>query len=73
MIDMNMPWLTEYLTTLYALNPMVGVIDGFRWSIIGNAQMNWVMFGISIAMCLLILVYAIYYFRKTEKTFADII
>lgn len=73
MIEMDMAWLTDYLVTLYALNPMVGVIDGFRWSIIGNAQMNWSMFSVSIFMCLLILTYAIYYFRKTEKTFADVI
>ena len=73
MIEMDMAWLTDYLVTLYALNPMVGVIDGFRWSIIGNAQMNWSMFSVSIVMCLLILTYAIYYFRKTEKTFADVI
>ncbi|WP_338789976.1 ABC transporter permease [Bernardetia sp. Wsw4-3y2] len=73
MIEMDLAWLTDYLVTLYALNPMVGVIDGFRWSIIGNAQMNWSMFSVSILMCLLILTYAIYYFRKTEKTFADVI
>lgn len=71
--EMNMDWLTDYLITFYSLNPMVGVIDGFRWSIIGNAEMNWTMFGVSIFMCLLILFYAIYYFRKTEKTFADVI
>ncbi|WP_375559266.1 ABC transporter permease [Bernardetia sp. OM2101] len=73
MIAMDMAWLTDYLVALYAINPMVGVIDGFRWSIIGNAEMNWSMFGVSIVMCLLILTYAIYYFRKTEKTFADVI
>lgn len=73
MIEMDMAGLTDYLIALYALNPMVGVIDGFRWSIIGNAQMNWSMFGVSIVMCLLILAYAISYFRKTEKTFADVI
>ncbi|PIY08570.1 MAG: phosphate ABC transporter permease [Flexibacter sp. CG_4_10_14_3_um_filter_32_15] len=73
MIAMDMAWLTDYLVALYAVNPMVGVIDGFRWSIIGNAEMNWSMFGVSICMCLLILAYAIYYFRKMEKTFADVI
>lgn len=73
MIEMDMAWLTDYLVTIYAVNPMVGVIDGFRWSIIGNAEMNWSMFGVSIFICLLILAYAIYYFRKMEKTFADVI
>ncbi len=73
MIAMDMPWLTDYLVTLYALNPMVGVIDGFRWCLIGDAEMNWSMFGVSVVMCILILFYGIYYFRKTEKTFADVI
>jgi lipopolysaccharide transport system permease protein len=73
MIEMDMAWATDYLVSIYALNPMVGVIDGFRWCIIGNAEMNWSMFSVSIVMCLLILYYAIYFFRKTEKTFADLI
>ncbi len=73
MIEMDMAWMTDYLVSIYAINPMVGVIDGFRWSIIGNAEMNWGMFTISVLMCLLILAYAIYYFRKMEKTFADVI
>jgi lipopolysaccharide transport system permease protein len=58
----------------YSLNPMVGVIDGFRWAILGgNTQFYWQGFGLSIALVVLILTTGVYYFRKTEKTFADVI
>lgn len=57
---------------LYSINPLVGVIDGFRWSIIGKG-VNFYMPGfiLSIALALFILIMGIIYFRKTEKTFAD--
>ena len=55
---------------LYALNPMVGIIDGFRWCILGD-QMHWDTFWISTAIIALFLWIGISYFRKMEKTFAD--
>lgn len=59
---------------LYSINPMVGVIDGFRWAILGgNTQLYWPGFLLSLALVTLILATGIYYFRKTEKTFADVI
>ena len=59
---------------LYSLNPMVGVIDGFRWAILGgNTQLYWPGFWLSLFLVLVILITGIYYFRKTEKTFADVI
>jgi lipopolysaccharide transport system permease protein len=58
---------------LYSINPMVGVIDGFRWAILGNTQLYWPGFLLSLALVLFILVTGIIYFRKTEKTFADVI
>lgn len=59
---------------LYSLNPMVGVIDGFRWSILGGkASLNWAGFSLSIVLLALILITGIMYFRHTEKTFADVI
>ena len=59
---------------LYSLNPMVGVIDGFRWAILGgNATINWPSFALSNGLVLVFLVTGIWYFRKTEKTFADVI
>jgi lipopolysaccharide transport system permease protein len=64
----------EQWRLLYSLNPMVGVIDGFRWAILGgNTQLYWPGFLLSIFLVLVILVTGIIYFRKTEKTFADVI
>ncbi|MBK6388974.1 MAG: ABC transporter permease [Saprospiraceae bacterium] len=57
---------------LYALNPMVGVIDGFRWCLLGE-QMYWPGFWISMAVCVLFLWVGVRHFRKTEKSFADVI
>jgi len=64
----------EQWRLLYSLNPMVGVIDGFRWAILGgNTQLYWPGFLLSLFLVMLILVTGIVYFRKTEKTFADVI
>jgi len=64
----------EQWRLLYSINPMVGVIDGFRWAILGgNTQLYWPGFLLSLALVLVILVSGIIYFRKTEKTFADVI
>lgn len=59
---------------VYSLNPMVGVIDGLRWAVLGGEHTIY-MPGliISIAIVLLIIYSGIWFFRKTEKTFADII
>jgi lipopolysaccharide transport system permease protein len=59
---------------LYSLNPMVGVIDGFRWAIIGGETSTyWPGFILSLSLVILLLITGIRYFRKTEKTFADVI
>jgi lipopolysaccharide transport system permease protein len=54
----------------YSLNPMVGVIDGFRWCILGD-PMNWQSFFVSVAITGIFLWLGIHYFRKMEKSFAD--
>ena len=57
---------------IYSLNPMVGVIDGFRWSIIGKGVQFYIPgFVISIILTIILFIVALMYFRKTEKTFAD--
>lgn len=62
------------LKYLYSLNPMVGVIDGFRWAILGNEVAIFMPgFIISVVISFLMLFYGIYYFRKTERRFADFI
>jgi lipopolysaccharide transport system permease protein len=59
---------------LYSLNPMVGVIDGFRWAILGKtAQIYWPGFSLSLGIVLVLLVSGIWYFRRMERTFADVI
>jgi lipopolysaccharide transport system permease protein len=59
---------------LYSLNPMVGVIDGFRWAILGGeATIYWPGFALSVTFSLVFLVVGIWYFRKTERSFADVI
>jgi len=60
---------------LYCLNPMVGVIDGFRWSILSdtNTPFYWPGFALSLGIVCLALYSGIFYFRRTEKTFADVI
>jgi len=64
----------ERLRFLYNLNPMVGVIDGFRWCVFGHAFTPfWPGFLASVAATLIILVCGVFYFRSTEKTFADVI
>jgi len=66
--------LPEYVKVIYSLNPMVGVIDGFRWSLMGNSMpMHWDSFFISSGIGLLFFVIGIIYFRRTENNFADVI
>lgn len=62
------------LKFFYYLNPLVGVIDGFRWAIIGGkTEIYWLGFSLSIGLVLLIFATGVWYFRKTERTFADVI
>jgi lipopolysaccharide transport system permease protein len=59
---------------LYSLNPMVGVIDGFRWAILGKVDLVYLPgFFLSICLVVLLLVWGIVFFRNTERTFADVI
>ena len=66
--------IPEKWRLLYSINPMVGVIDGFRWSITGGESHIYLpgMF-LSIGLILVLLLFSIWYFRKMEKTFADIV
>jgi lipopolysaccharide transport system permease protein len=59
---------------IYSLNPMVGVIDGFRWAILGSSRaFYWPGFVLSVGLAVALLFIGIFYFRKTERAFADII
>ncbi len=59
---------------LYAINPMVGVIDGFRWALLnGAAEIYWPGLMLSTVLSLALLLSGIWYFRKTERILADVI
>ena len=59
---------------LYSLNPMVGVIDGFRWALLrGEAHLYWLGLFASVGLTAILCVTGTWYFRKTERTFADVI
>jgi lipopolysaccharide transport system permease protein len=59
---------------LYSLNPMVGVIDGFRWAILGGEHtLAWSNLATSCAVIVVTIWTGIWYFRQTERTFADVI
>ncbi len=58
---------------LYSLNPLVGIIDGFRWSMLGTIAFPSVSVLVAVAVALVMNVTGIVYFRKTERAFADII
>ena len=57
---------------LYGLNPMVGVIQGFRWALLGTTPPDFTML-ISVGVVLILLISGLFYFRRMEKTFADIV
>jgi lipopolysaccharide transport system permease protein len=57
---------------IYNLNPMVGVVNGFRWAITGGKAPDWTM-GISVGVVLLLFVGGLTFFHKMEKTFADVV
>jgi lipopolysaccharide transport system permease protein len=66
--------IPERWRLLYSLNPMVGVIDGFRWAICPTAEGLYLPgFVLSMAVVAFMLWLGIWYFRKTEKAFADVI
>ena len=59
---------------LYSLNPIVGVIDGFRWAILGEGSQIYLPgFVLSLGLIAILLASGIWFFRKTERTFADVI
>jgi lipopolysaccharide transport system permease protein len=65
--------LSEPWRTLYAINPMVGVVEGFRWALLSTNTQPGPMIIVSSLVALLILVSGAFYFRRMEKTFADVV
>jgi len=66
--------IPEQWKYLFYLNPLVGIIEGFRWAIIGSdASLNTLALAISVAECLMICVFSVKYFRALERNIADTI
>lgn len=65
--------LAEPWRTIYSLNPMVGVVEGFRWALLGTETAPGPMILVSSIVALFLLVSGAYYFRRMEKTFADVV
>src|SRR5271166_517907 len=64
----------ERFRLLYALNPIVGVIDGFRWCLLGaQNSIYWPGLAVAVIDVIVLVASGIWYFRKTEQTFADVI
>ena len=59
--------------TLYGINPMVGIVEGFRWAMVGTTTTPGPIVAVSAAVTLLLLLGGLLYFRRTERTFADVI
>lgn len=59
--------------SVYALNPMVGVVEGFRWALLGTDTAPGPLIGISAAVAVILLVSGAFYFRRMERTFADVV
>jgi len=62
------PW-----RTLYGLNPMAGVVEGFRWALLGSGGAPGRMVLVSFAIAFMLLVSGAFYFRRMERRFADVI
>lgn len=65
--------LSEPWRTIYGLNPMVGVVEGFRWALLGTKTAPGAIIVASSLAAIAILVSGAYYFRRMEKTFADVV
>jgi lipopolysaccharide transport system permease protein len=63
----------EAWRAVYGLNPMAGVVEGFRWALLGTASPPGPLLAVSVAAVLILAVSGLYYFRRMEKTFADVV
>jgi lipopolysaccharide transport system permease protein len=63
----------EQWRVLYSLNPMVGVIEGFRWAVFGQGEPNFMALGMSAIIIVILMAGGLVFFRRMERTFADVI
>jgi lipopolysaccharide transport system permease protein len=65
--------ISEKWQIVYSLNPMAGVVNGFRWALLGTDTGPGLTMGVSTAIALIVMVSGLFYFRSMERTFADTI
>ena len=65
--------IPEAWRSVYGLNPMAGVTEGFRWALLGSPQMSWQLIGASTLAASVLLVSGLYFFRSREDAFADVV
>lgn len=65
--------IPERWRALYGLNPMAGVVEGFRWALLGQGQAPGPLLWVSVGVVLFLLIGGLFFFRRMERTFADVI
>jgi lipopolysaccharide transport system permease protein len=65
--------LPEPWRTLYGINPMAGVVEGFRWALLGTEMTVGPMIAVSVVAAVILMISGAFYFRRMEKTFADVV
>jgi lipopolysaccharide transport system permease protein len=68
----SMSLVPEAYRSIYALNPLAGVITGFRAALLGTVAPTWTQLGLSLAGAVVIFIAGTLYFRRTERVFADV-
>ena len=58
---------------LYGLNPMAGVVEGFRWALLGKSESPGALLAVSVVIVILVFIGGLYYFRRMEAEFADVV
>ena len=72
-ISYSITLIPEQWQLLYSLNPMVGVVEGFRWALLGTTTVNIPVITVSTGVVLLLLISGLVYFKRMEDSFADVI
>jgi lipopolysaccharide transport system permease protein len=65
--------LEEPWRTLYGVNPMAGVVEGFRWALLGTGTSPGPIILVSSLVAIILLISGAFYFRRMERTFADVV
>lgn len=65
--------LSEPWRTLYGINPMTGILEGFRWALLEPSNFSWNMFLLSVISTIILFSSGLIYFRRMEKMFADVV